>query len=187
VESVILDGFENESPIGTEIKFLLERQGHKSSYFKLKDMNIMPCRSCGSCGIKTPGKCIIKDDMDEVLRAIAKSKLYIMLTPITFGGYSSQLKKAVDRTMPIGIPFYKVSKGHLLHPMRYGDKALLGIGICEGILEGQEENFKLLQSRNALNMSFSYNKALVFKASNTTKEIEASIVSTLSEVNQLWK
>ena len=105
MSSIILDGFENENSIGNTLKRLIEEKGVKSTYFKLKDMNILPCRSCGSCGLKTPGKCVIDDDMPKIMKAIATSSLYVMLTPIRFGGYSSQLKKAVDRTMSMGFPF----------------------------------------------------------------------------------
>jgi len=105
MSSVILDSFEGEHFIGATLKQLLDEKGVASTYFKLKDMNILPCRSCGSCGLKTPGKCVIDDDMPKIMKAIATSSLYVMLTPIRFGGYSSQLKKAVDRTMSMGFPF----------------------------------------------------------------------------------
>ena len=108
-----------------------------------------------------------------------------MLTPIRFGGYSSQLKKAVDRTMSMGLPFYIVKNGHLLHAMRYGNKSLLAIGLAEENLRGQEENFRTLVTRNALNMSFSYKKALIFRPSDNPTRIENEISNVLSEVNRV--
>jgi multimeric flavodoxin WrbA len=45
----------------------------------------------------TPGECVIKDAGCDVARDVSHSDLVILLTPMSFGGYSSELKKAVDR------------------------------------------------------------------------------------------
>lgn len=184
MSSVILDGFEGENSIGNTLKRLLDEKGEEFHYFKLKDMNILPCRSCGACAYKSPGKCIINDDIHEIMRAIAKNNKLIFLTPVRFGGYSSQLKKVIDRMMPIGMPFYIIRRGHLLHPMRYGNKDLIGIGLAEQNLEGQEENFRTLVANNALNMSFSYCKSLIFKPSDSITKIEGEVRNELGGILQ---
>jgi multimeric flavodoxin WrbA len=107
-----------------------------------------------------------------------------MLTPVSFGGYSAQLKKVVDRMMPMGMPYYIVKDGHMLHPMRYGDKSLIVIGLAEENLQGQDENFRLLVARNAMNMMFSCHKTLIFKPSDSMTIIESGIGNTLREVEQ---
>ena len=159
---VVFDGLEKERRMANALKDMIRKRSKEFSDFKLKNMNILPCRSCGACGCKTPGKCIIDDDMPKILKAFAPSSMVVSITPIRFGGYSSQLKKAVDRLMIIGEPLYEVKKGHLLHPMRYGDKAFIVVGFVEDKLPGQEEAFKVLVTNNALNMQLSYNKALIF-------------------------
>lgn len=180
---VILNALESGNSIENTLIGMLVERGQEYSCFNLREMNILPCRSCGFCGVRTPGKCIIDDDIHPIMRAIAKSSTMVMLTPIRFGGYSSQLKKVVDRMMPMGMPFYMVKDGHLLHPMRYGHKSLLAIGVAEENLRGQEENFRTLVDRNALNMQFAH-KALIFKPSDGIKEIEYGIGHVLMEVKQ---
>ncbi|HUU05985.1 MAG TPA: flavodoxin family protein, partial [Patescibacteria group bacterium] len=98
--------------------------------FALAGMNIKPCRGCFSCWVKTPGRCIIDDDDQEaILRATAASDLVIWLTPITFGGYSPELKKALDRIIPILLPFFIKIRGETHHPLRYPQqRRLLVIG-----------------------------------------------------------
>lgn len=171
---VILDSFQSENNISIALKNILKSRGEEFFYFLLKDMSIKRCSGCGACGDKTPGKCIIKDDMQQVFKAIAKGEFVIMLTPIRFGGYSSQLKIAVDRFMVLGLPFYYVKDGTLFHRTRYGHKNYIGIGLTEGETKGQEENFKKIVSQNADNLSYT-GKALVFKTSNTISEIEKEI------------
>jgi NAD(P)H-dependent FMN reductase len=156
MKAVILDGSENENSVAGTVRESLEKRGVGFLYFKLKEADIRPCRSCGSCGLRTPGRCVQKDDMPSILRAMAEHKLFVYITPVRFGGYSSQLKKAIDRTMPLGEPFYMVKNGHLLHPMRYGEKFILGIGLSETFSPDAEANFRLLVSRNAMNMQSNY-------------------------------
>lgn len=149
---VVLDGFKEDSPIESILRRKFDETKTTYDYFKLNDLNILPCRSCGSCGIRTPGKCVLDDDIAVIMKAVAKSKSLIFLTPIRYGGYSSALKKIVDRLTLISLPLYIVKDGHLLHPMRYDIKFLFCIGEIEKELAGQENCFNLLVERNAINM-----------------------------------
>ena len=78
--------------------------------------------------------------------------MLVWLTPVTFGGYSSELKKALDRLIPILLPYFKAYKGQIHHQMRY-DKypTLLVIG-TEPLKEEYEEIFLALTERNVLNL-----------------------------------
>lgn len=180
---VVFDAFERENLISGLTEAALSNHQTDSRIFKLKDMNIKPCRSCGGCGYKSPGKCIIDDDIHELMRAFARCSVLIFLTPIRFGGYSSLLKKAVDKMMPMGTPFYEVKNGHLLHPMRYGHKLLLGIGLAEKEIEGQEKNFRLLIDRNALNMQFSQ-KTLIVNKTEEPEVVKKKILDMIEEVRE---
>lgn len=175
---VVLDSFERESSIGVTLKKLLDEKRANFSYFKLADMNIKRCRGCGACGDKTPGKCVIKDDMQQVFRDIAKCDGIIMLTPLRFGGYSSQLKIAIDRFMVLGVPFYYVKKGTLYHHSRYEHKNYICIALAEQTIERQEENLRNIVSQNAANMSYT-GKALIFKPEDEGAKIENEIRKVL--------
>lgn len=183
MKSIILDAFGKENPIAARVVKLLKENG-ELSYHKLSDMSIQPCRSCGACGFKSPGKCIINDDIHQIMKDIAYGDLLVKLTTVRFGGYSSRLKSAVDRLMPLGLPLYMVKKGHLLHPMRYGQKKLLVIGLLEDNLSGEDANFKALVEKNALNMQTSYHKALTFKTTDDEAYIADHILKVIEEVRQ---
>lgn len=181
MSTVILDAMECESSASKELKEVLEERGEGLAYFRLEDMDIVPCRSCGACGFKSPGKCIIKDDMHGIMQAIAKSSMLIMLTPVRFGGYSSCLKKAADKFMNLCLPTYTVKNEHLLHPARYGNKSLIGIGIYEGSSKDQEESFKKLVGNNALNLQYTH-KTLIIKPFEDMERIRQAIGNVLKEV-----
>jgi multimeric flavodoxin WrbA len=182
LKTVILDAMENE---GNMLNTFGEAFNDKEeiSYFKLKDMNILPCRSCGGCSYKSPGKCVAKDEIHEIFREIARCNTLIFLTPVRFGGYPSQLKKVVDKFMILALPTFTVRDGHLLHPSRYDSKLLIGIGIVKEGLRDQEESFKTLVENNALNLQYSHNSFIV-RSSEQMKSIEEEIGSILKVVCQ---
>jgi len=181
IKAAVLDSTENVNVIPSFILRLLALKKIETRYFRLSQLNILPCRSCGSCGVRTPGICVQKDDMNAVLHSMAESRLLVYITPVRFGGYSSLLKKAIDRSMPLGEPFYMVKKGHLLHPMRYGEKFLLGIGLSTDVIPDEEENFSLLLSRNAMNMQ-SLCQARIFHPADNMRSIEETLNKDLEGV-----
>lgn len=61
----------------------------------LNDLNIRPCQACGGCN-KT-GRCVIKDDMEQVYAAIEKMDGLVLATPVYFGGVTAQTKGMIDR------------------------------------------------------------------------------------------
>ena len=174
---VILDGMEKENPVENILKELI-KDGIEASYFKLKDMNILPCKSCGACGYKNVGKCIFHDDSHEILKALAPCDMMVMVTPIRFGGYGSQLKKALDKLPLLAIPTFMVKRGHLIHPPRYGTKSLLVIGLMKGNSQDQEESFRTLAAYNGLNFQYKH-KTLIFKASEDCTNIKSEIENSI--------
>jgi hypothetical protein len=104
-----------------------------------------------------------------------------MLTNIRFGGYSSTLKKAVDKFMSLCLPTYTVKNGHLLHPTRYGSKLIVGIGVQGGNSKDQEECFRKLVENNAFNLQSEY-KSLILKHSDDMQYMKEEISALLREV-----
>lgn len=142
--------------------------------FALAGMDIKACRGCFSCWVKTPGRCVITDDDQEpILRATASSDLVIWLTPITFGGYSPELKKALDRIIPILLPFFIKVRGEMHHPQRYPkQRSLLAIGTQKQEDAGSEGIFHRLVQRNALNMGNAEAGTMVFSGDVSLAEIK---------------
>lgn len=156
-------------------------RGQSVAHFDLQEQQIGPCRSCGACAFRSPGKCVIKDDIHSIMRAIVRSNLLVLLTPIRFGGYSSLLKTATDRFMPFGAPLYFKHGQHLLHPMRYKMPRLLGIGIAQADLPGEEDAFRLMVARNGLNIQAPH-LTMIIHPQDSTVQIASLINQALQEV-----
>jgi len=130
-----------------------------------------------------PGGCLIDDAAREVSRKMIGSDLVVYVTPITFGGYSSELKKALDRSIGLISPFFTRINGEVHHRKRYAQAPkLLGVGIVHEPDEESERIFKTLIGRNAINMHNPAHAACVVYEDQSDHEIQAITRATLGEL-----
>jgi multimeric flavodoxin WrbA len=97
----------------------LRARSRGAQVLQLRDMDIRFCIGCFSCWLKTPGRCVHRDDMEQVLRAYVKSDLFIMASPLRMGFTSSLLKKTHDRLLPVLLPYVTFVRGEMHHKKRY--------------------------------------------------------------------
>jgi hypothetical protein len=128
--------------------------GWAATPFVLRDLAIADCTGCLGCWIRTPGLCVIRDAAGDIARALVNSRLVAFLTPVTFGGYSSELKKALDRSICLAQPFFRRVRGEVHHVPRYDWRpALLAIGTLPAPDPAGEPLFAALVARNAANLN----------------------------------
>lgn len=89
--------------------------GASVSSVKLKDLDVSPCRACDAC--KRTGKCIQKDDMQDLLSKMEESEVWILGTPVYWWGATAQLKAFIDRWYGINRDFFKNRKVALVIPL----------------------------------------------------------------------
>jgi len=68
------------------------------------DTKIEPCRGCYCCWEKTPGKCVIKDDMDGIIEKYINADMVIWSFPLYYYGVPSKTKALIDRLLPNNLP-----------------------------------------------------------------------------------
>ncbi len=131
----------------------LTNRGWEVQPFILREMNIADCLGCFGCWVRSPGECVQDDEGREVARAVIQSDLVVALTPISFGGYSSEFKKVMDRLIPNISPFFTKVGGETHHSERYERYPnVLVIGVLPRPDAENEAIFKNLVARNAINM-----------------------------------
>jgi len=86
------------------------------------EKEIKPCRGCNACWLKTPGKCVQKDDMPELISVMRESEVFVLASPIYVGGVTGQLKTFLDRMTPVSLPFIEVVDGYSTHTKPEGSK-----------------------------------------------------------------
>jgi len=149
----------------------------------LHETKIASCLGCFKCWIKTPGICVNDDAGREIAMKVMESNLVVYLTPVTFGGYSSELKKAVDRTLPNILPFFMKHKGETHHRPRYDRYPGICIfGVLPELDEESERIFRALVERNAWNFHTPFFDVDVILASQTPEQIKGEVKALLRNV-----
>jgi len=93
-----------------------------------RDLDINPCLGCFGCWIKTPGQCVQKDDMAELLHLLREADVWVLATPLYFDGPSGSLKNLMDRMTAFLRFAAEVRSGrsrHLVEEAVRGGKVLL--------------------------------------------------------------
>lgn len=74
-----------------------ELAGHSVEKIRVAEKNIGYCRACYAC--KNSGKCVIGDDMAEILQKMIDSDVLVLASPVYFYSVDAQLKALIDRTV----------------------------------------------------------------------------------------
>jgi len=158
-KALILDGGLDDGALtrgpGEIAADALRRAGWLAEAMVLREIDVAPCLGCFGCWVKAPGICVIDDPGRDVARRMIQSDLLVYLTPLTFGGYSSELKKALDRSIPNISPLFRLVRGEVHHVKRYvRNPRVVGIGVCASAPSDPEEEelFETLVHRNAINL-----------------------------------
>jgi multimeric flavodoxin WrbA len=190
MKALILDGTKSNNDESTKILDLmleeLKKLKWEVSTIVLEEKNIAYCTGCFGCWIQTPGECVIKDYEEDTVRKMVHSDLIIYLTPIMFGGYSSILKKALDRQIGRVLPYFMKIDGEVHHPKRYEkQQSLLSIGLLDKRDTDKEEVFKMLVARNAINMWAPFQRALISLNGEDESKFSNNFNNALLEVEAI--
>lgn len=100
---------------------------HEIDIYRVRNMDIHNCIGCFSCWVKTPGKCIFKDDITEVLKKTHRSDLLVYVSPVSAGFLTSETKKAMERFLPLMLPYIDIHKKECHHLPRYKMNYKMGL------------------------------------------------------------
>lgn len=96
-----------------------EEAGAEIETVYLKDKDIKHCIGCFTCWTKTPGKCIHKDDMEELLGKISEADIMVYATPLYYYTVTGIMKDFMDRMLPLNNKeIIKVGENYS-HPRRF--------------------------------------------------------------------
>lgn len=86
----------------------------------LAHKKIEHCRGCFACWTDTPGVCVIRDDMADLIPRLFKADIAVFATPLYVDNVSGIMKAFLDRLIPAGDPhFTKDANGETCHVERF--------------------------------------------------------------------
>jgi hypothetical protein len=170
MEALVLTALGADAEHGASTLAVLEQtlagRGYHVETVDCQTVDVIPCTGCASCGMRVPGACAVKDDMQGIFRKVVESDVLVLATPVRFGSYCADLKKVVDRFQPLMVPIYVMRDGEMHFRGRYDLPALLGIGLvrdgagpngaggdaASASAVGEAEAFRFLIRRLAVNV-----------------------------------
>ena len=76
---IVLNGFDTDNLFEKYLNSWLESKKVLVANLKIRDLELGPCRSCGSCGTRTPGQCVLKDGIEDVMKTVVTADVMILL------------------------------------------------------------------------------------------------------------
>jgi len=161
--------------------------GAKVDVVNLRDKKIKYCSGCFSCWTKSPGKCILQDDMTkELFPQWLASDLVVYATPLFHYTVNAQMKTFIERTLPFVLPFLEKREDRTSHPVRQEPPKAVVLSVAgfpEGRVFDQLSNY----------IRFLYGKGLlaeIYRPSSESllqpgmEEAQASIAEALHDAGQ---
>ena len=125
-----------------------------SHYWNVAHLQIKNCLGCFGCWVRTPGKCVLRDDAVKIYPQIAASSKVLYVTKVCFGSYDVPLKTMLERAIPIQQAFLRLHHGETHHVQRAVQEKQAVIIAYDCTDPQEQELFCRLIQRNAENMLF---------------------------------
>ena len=85
----------------------------------LTKQTVEHCMGCFACWFHTPGSCVIKDSMSELLPKIMAANVVVWSFPLYYYNIPGKLKSFIDRQLPLVLPEMSETNESGDHPDRY--------------------------------------------------------------------
>lgn len=138
---IVIISDDSKGKWGVELADALSRRETEVVHVEADTLNIKPCTACSSCSGKTYGRCVIPDDMQQVLPKIAGCRALVLVSPVVFGGVSHHIKKVMDRMSTLGDPRYHISGGEMVKGMNGKGMDYYMVGIGDTLSERERSDF----------------------------------------------
>jgi NAD(P)H-dependent FMN reductase len=157
MKALILNGanahWERAGTVDAALAAQLSARGYDITRHDLAALEIPECKGDFGCWTVTPGVCVQSGPHRAIARDLIQSDLVVWLTPVTFGGYSSALKRQLDHCVPLISPRFATVDGETHHEPRYERfPSVLAVGLAERPDPAAARVFERLVRRNVLNM-----------------------------------
>ncbi len=79
--------------------------GHEVELISLRGKELRFCQGCFAC--QKSGKCVIRDDMQEIVPKMEQADVLVFASPIYYYEMSGQMKTLLDRGNPLFVADYR--------------------------------------------------------------------------------
>lgn len=80
------------------------------------------CRGCFGCWTKTPGQCVIHDDIEQSGAWIGQAEELVLVARCCYGSLGPSVKRVMDRSISYIHPYFDIRDGWMRHKRRYDNR-----------------------------------------------------------------
>lgn len=85
--------------------------GADTENYQLCEYKINQCKGCFTCWFQSPGECVMKDEMKELLAAYQSADVVCFGSPVYSWNMTALLKNFIDRLVPLKSPLMTENDG----------------------------------------------------------------------------
>lgn len=135
---IVIVSDDKKEAIGAALYDYYKGMDKELAFISASSSHVKPCYGCNGCLDITYGKCVFRDDMDDILPILIKGDILLYTSPLVWGGFSYDIKKILDKTALIGDRFYSVRNKEMVKGTIAKMNKIVGIGVSQGPqLKGQ--------------------------------------------------
>jgi hypothetical protein len=119
MRTLIIDGFSADDAAAAAVRAAVGVVLPDADVLTARELKLGNCSGDFACWIRSPGRCTADHGNGGVAARMMAADRMVWLTPVTFGGYSGQLKRIIEHLIPNISPFFKQIGGETHHRPRY--------------------------------------------------------------------
>lgn len=183
--TIIIDKGHNYKNIRNKITEFIYSHFSENDDIKIYDLDKLKfsaCTGCFNCWIKTPGLCN-SFNSNELNKDIINSNNFILISELTYGGFSSSSKCIIDKLIPNVSPFFKVLNKNVHHKKRYKKYPSFSTIVYKNEISTKEEsNFKNIKNAMSINLHMKNDNSIFINSNTEINDIEKIISIPIKKV-----
>ena len=114
---------------------------------------IINCIGCFGCWVKTPGRCVLKDDYNRMGEMMAHAEELIIISRCVYGTYSPFVRNILDRCLPYIHPYFTKREKEIHHKARYFNRLRTSVYFYGDCTEEEKKTALRTVKANVLNFN----------------------------------
>lgn len=117
------------------------------------DGSIRNCIGCFGCWVKTPGRCVLKDNYSRIGEKMAHADELILISRCVYGTYSPFVRNVLDRCLPYLHPDFTKRQHEIHHKARYQNQLRTSVYFYGTCTEEEQRTAVKTVKANVLNFN----------------------------------
>lgn len=117
------------------------------------DGTIKNCIGCFGCWVKTPGRCVIKDNYNRMGEKMAHADELILISKCVYGTYSPFVRNILDRSLSYIHPDFTKREQEIHHKPRYKKQLPFRVYFYGECTEAEKETARKTVKANVINFN----------------------------------